>query len=296
MTGAGSDPWILPAADWANAVAEALAGRIAARPDLVLCLPTGSTPRPVYDRLADALARAATSLAGVRIVLLDEYLGLPVGHPIRCDVQLRQRLPERSAEFVTFDVDGPDPATACAAYDAAIGDRGGLDLVVLGLGTNGHIGMNEPGTRPDAPTRVIELAPSTMAAARAYGADPPPTHGVTLGLAGILAAREVWLLVSGARKAAILREMLEGPVTTDVPASLLRGHPGLRIIADDASRPDRRPKPSDGPVRAALGPGHRLVRDARRVARLDPAPDGVAREQLVNDHRRGPDDAGQAAE
>ena len=108
-------------------------------------------------------------------------------------------------------------------------------VVVLGVGTNGHVGMNEPGTLPDAPTRLIDLAPSTMAAARAYGADPPPTRGVTLGLAGILAAREIWLLVSGDRKAGILRAALEGPVTTDVPASLLRGHPGLRVIADDAA-------------------------------------------------------------
>ena len=99
--------------------------------------------------------------------------------------------------------------------------------------------MNEPGTPPDAPTRVIELAPSTMVAARAYGADPPPTLGVTLGFAGILAAREIWLLVSGERKAAILQAALDGPVTTDVPASLLRGHPGLRIIADDDALPIR---------------------------------------------------------
>ena len=192
----------------------------------------------MYERLPAALAMAGTSLAGVTVVLLDEYLGLPPGHPIRCDAQLERQLPATAAAFLTFDVDGPDPATACAAYDAAIADVGGLDLVVLGLGANGHVGMNEPGTLPDAPTRVIDLAPSTMAAARAYGADPPPTRGVTLGLAGILAAREIWLLVSGDRKAAILRASLEGPVTTDVPASMLRGHPGLRVIADDAAAGD----------------------------------------------------------
>lgn len=235
MTDARGEPEVVPAADWADAVAEALAARIAAQPDLVLCLPTGSTPRPVYERLPGALARTGTSLARVRLVLLDEYLGLPAGHPIRCDGQLRQQLPETPAAFVTFDVDGPDPAAACAAYDAAIANLGGLDLVVLGLGANGHVGMNEPGTSPDAPTRVIELAPSTMVAAMAYGAAPPPTLGVTLGLAGILEAREIWLLVSGERKAGILEATLGGPVTTDVPASLLRGHPGLRIIADDAA-------------------------------------------------------------
>jgi glucosamine-6-phosphate deaminase len=226
---------VIPAADWADVVAAALASRIAAQRDLVLCLPTGSTPRPVYERLSGALARAGTTFEMVRVVLLDEYLGLPAGHPIRCDAQLRRQLPDALAAFVTFDVDGPDPVAACAAYDAAVADLGGLDVVVLGLGTNGHIGMNEPGTPPDAPTRVIELAASTMAAARAYGADPPPSRGMTLGLAGILAASEIWLLVSGERKAAILQATLDGPVTTDVPASLLRGHPGLRVIADDAA-------------------------------------------------------------
>ena len=223
------DPWVLPASEWADAVSRALATRIAEQPGLVMCLPTGATPRPVYDRLPAALTGAGTSLADASVVLLDEYLGLPSGHPVRCDDQLRRqlldRLPGPPASLVTFDVDGPDPDAACAAYDASIADLGGLDLVVLGLGTNGHVGMNEPGTPPDAPTRAIDLAPSTKVAARAYGADPPPERGVTLGLAGILAAREIWLLVSGDRKATILRRVLEGPVTTDVPASLLRGHP-----------------------------------------------------------------------
>jgi 6-phosphogluconolactonase/Glucosamine-6-phosphate isomerase/deaminase len=181
-----------------------------------------------------------------RIVLLDEYLGLPARHPIRCDSQLRRQLMDRldvpPARFLAFDVDGGDPAAACVA-DAEIDAMGGLDLVVLGLGMNGHVGMNEPGTPADAMTRVIDLAPSTIEAARAYGADPPPTRGVTLGMAEILAAREIWLLVSGERKAGILAATLDGPMTPDVPASLLRGHPGLRVIADDAAWPGAATKP-----------------------------------------------------
>lgn len=239
MTEARRDPEVVPAAEWADEVTEALAARIAAQPDLVLCLPTGSTPEPIYERLPDALDRLGVSMARVTVVLLDEYLGLPAGHRIRCDSQLRRQLIDRldapPAAFLSFDVDGGDPAAACVAFDAEIAAIGGLDLVILGLGMNGHIGMNEPGTPTDASTRVIELTPSTMEAARQYGADPPPKYGVTLGMAEILAAREVWLLATGERKAAILREVLEGPVTADVPGSLLRGHPGLRVIADDAA-------------------------------------------------------------
>ncbi len=198
---------------------------------------------PIYERLPGALQALGTTMARCTLVLLDEYLGLPAGDPIRCDSQLRRqlidRLDRRPARFLAFDVDGGDAAAACRSFDAEIGALGGLDLVILGLGMNGHVGMNEPGTSADAPTRVIELAPSTMEAARSYGAEPPPTHGVTLGMAEILAAREVWLLARGPRKADILEAVLDGPVTPNVPASLLRGHPGLRVIADDDALPSR---------------------------------------------------------
>ena len=233
----------LPAATWADRVAELLADRLAADPSLVACLPTGTTPRPVYERLPMILTRRGISPIRATIVLLDEYLGLPAGHPARCDSMLRRGLLDRLdppvGAFISFEVDAPDPAAACAGFDAAVAQVGGLDLVVLGLGRNGHIGMNEPGSAADAPTRVIELATSTRDAALGSGADPPPTHGVTLGMAGILAAREVWLLATGADKAAILARTLDGPVTPDVPATLLRGHPGLRIIVDDEAAPGR---------------------------------------------------------
>jgi glucosamine-6-phosphate deaminase len=121
--------------------------------------------------------------------------------------------------------------------EAAIDAAGGLDLVVLGLGANGHVGMNEPGSAADARTRVVELAPSTRDASIGYGATEPPTHGVTLGMATILAAREMWLLATGSRKRQVLSATLDGPLTPDVPASLLRRHPALRVIADDAAAP-----------------------------------------------------------
>lgn len=224
-------------AAWADHVAGLLADRLAATPDLVVCLPTGSTPRPLYERLPAVLDERGVSAGAATIVVLDEYLGLPAGHPVRCDAVLRRtlvdRLHPRPARSIEFAVDGPDPDAACAAFDAEVAAVGGLDLVVLGLGRNGHVGMNEPGSRADAPTRPVELASSTRATARAYGIDPPPTHGVTLGMAGILAAREIWLIARGAEKADILESTLHGPITPDVPASLLRGHAGLRVIVDD---------------------------------------------------------------
>ncbi|MEX1172404.1 MAG: glucosamine-6-phosphate deaminase [Chloroflexota bacterium] len=234
---------VFAAAAWADHVAALLAERLAERPGLVVCLPTGATPLPVYARLPAAMAPLGATARRSTIVLLDEYLGLPAGHPARCDVVLRRELVDRLAPppcMVAFGVDGRDPGAACAAFDEAIADAGGLDLVILGLGRNGHVGMNEPGAPADAPTRVVELAGSTREAARGYGVDPPPTHGVTLGMAGMLAAPEIWLLATGRTKATILEAAVDGPVTEDVPASLLRDHPGLRIIADDAAAPPTR--------------------------------------------------------
>jgi glucosamine-6-phosphate deaminase len=229
---------VLPEAGWADRVAGLLVDRLAAKPDLVVCLPTGSTPLPVYDRLPAALRANDADAGRATIVLLDEYLGLPPDHAARCDAVLRHRLVDRldpGPRVIAFQVVDLDPVAACRAYDRAIAEAGGLDLVVLGLGRNGHVGMNEPGSGDDAPTRVVDLAESTRAAAIAYGADPPPTEGVTLGMAGIRAAREIWLLATGPDKAGILAATFDGPVTTRVPASLLRGHPRLRVIVDAAA-------------------------------------------------------------
>jgi len=232
-------PEVLPAATWADLVTERLVDAIAARPALVLCLPTGSTPLPVYDLLPARLTARGVSAAAVTIVALDEFLGLPAGQPARCDAVLRRRLLDRLdipvGRWIGFDADGADPDAACLALDAAVAAAGGIDLVVLGLGANGHIGMNEPGSAADAPTRVVALAPSTREAAVGYGADPPPTHGVTLGLASILAAREVWLLATGAHKAVILRRLVDQPPSPAIPASWLLDHPNLRVIVDDAA-------------------------------------------------------------
>jgi glucosamine-6-phosphate deaminase len=229
---------VVPAAAFGEHVAGLLADRLAARPSLVVCLPTGSTPLPVYAALPGELARREVDASAATVVLLDEYLGLVAGHVARCDATLRRMLLGRldpQPAFVAFDVDDVPAAEACARMDAAIAAAGGLDLVVLGLGANGHVGMNEPGSTADSPTRVVELAPSTREASIGYGATEAPTHGVTLGIASILAAPEIWLLARGAHKRSILAATVEGPVTPAVPASLLRGHPGLRVMADDAA-------------------------------------------------------------
>ncbi|HEY3335614.1 MAG TPA: 6-phosphogluconolactonase [Candidatus Limnocylindrales bacterium] len=227
---------ILPASAWAPAVADALLDRLTTEPRLRVCLPTGDTPVPLYAELAARDRVGAQSWAQATVVLLDEWLGLPPGDPARCDVRLRRQLLDRLApppRFVPIDVDGSDDAAAARAHDAAAHE---LDLGVLGLGMNGHVGFNEPGSRPDDPTRVVRLAVSSREAAMArYGAGLPPTAGITVGLARILGAREAWLLVTGALKAAVLRRALREREGPDCPASYLRRHPALTVFADEAA-------------------------------------------------------------
>lgn len=221
-------------AGWAEAVAERLVARLAARPRLRVCLPTGGTPQGPYAAVAERLASGQASLAEAEILLLDEFGGLAPGHPARCATMLARDLLDRldaaPAAVHRLDPDAEDLDAECARFRRVVAD-GGLDLCLLGLGANGHVGLNEPGSAPDGPTRRVGLAPSSIAAAGRYG-DAAPTWGLTLGMAEILEAREVWLLVAGAHKAAVLAEALEGPVTPALPASLLRGHERLRVLAD----------------------------------------------------------------
>jgi len=217
-----------PGRAWAESVGDGLVAQVGAVPDLLLCLPTGTTPRALYHHVAPRL-----DLSRATVVQLDEFGGLPVGDPARCDtmlaVDLLDRLERPPARVLRLDPDGDDPDAQCRAMDDAIAS--GLDLTLLGLGTNGHVALNEPGDA-DRGVRRVALSPSTADGALAYGASRRPEWGLTLGLDAIMASREIWLLVTGAHKAAILARALEGPVGIEVPASLLRDHPGLVVLAD----------------------------------------------------------------
>ena len=224
---------VWPEDEWGTAVGARLADRLAAQPGLRICLPTGNTPVPAYQAFADKGGRLDTA----EVFLLDEF-GLPPGHPARCDEMLQRSLlglvDTAPASLHSIDVAADDVAAACRRYDAEVAD-GGLDLTLLGLGTNGHLGLNEPGSEPDNPSRVVDLHETTVANAAVYGAGAPPQWGVTLGMAPLLASREIWLLVTGSAKAEILHRALAGPIGPQVPASYLQAHPNTAVLADQAA-------------------------------------------------------------
>ena len=224
--------------DWNAHVADEFVRALNARPSLRLCLPTGVTPLALYARLVEAVAAKALSFRDAEVFLLDEFGGVPADAAGRCDVMLRGALLDHvdlPAERYRRPIpEAADLPAMCAAYDRAIGE--GLDLTLLGIGTNGHIGMNEPGSSYDSVTRRVELARSTIdAAARYFGDVPPPTWGVTIGLGPLRASREIWLLAVGESKAEIVRDVLLLPVSAERPASLLRTHPNCTFFIDSAA-------------------------------------------------------------
>jgi len=197
-----------------------------------ICLATGNTPTPFYAAVAQRMA-----LDGLTIFLLDEFGGLPAGDPGRCVSMITRDLLDRAAGAPAVhvpDVDTPEPDTAAERYGGIIAE-GGLDLAIVGLGANGHIGMNEPGTTSDQGTRFVTLDPSTSAGALAYGATIPPAWGITVGISELLDAREIWVLATGEHKRDILNHTLHGAVDSDVPATFLTEHPNCTFFVDDSA-------------------------------------------------------------
>ncbi|MBU6400179.1 MAG: glucosamine-6-phosphate deaminase [Verrucomicrobia bacterium] len=222
-------------AAWLAGVAAAWRDRLCRHPRLRMCLPSGKTPEGVYAAMAAAVKAGNASFRTTEIFALDEFGGLRPDDPGRCVNMLRQQLIDRidlpRDRFHALDVQAPNLEAMCRAYDGDIGR--GFDLVLLGVGLNGHLGMNEPGSTRDCPTRRVALHPATVeSAARYLNHDRLPTWGVTVGLKQLLNSKEVWLLAAGPAKAEILARAVNGPVSTDVPASLLREHPNCSCFLD----------------------------------------------------------------
>ena len=228
-------------AEMSAAAADIVARTVAERPGTAISVPTGGTPVGMFDLLAAAVVAGELSFANTDIFCLDEYVGAAPNDENSLTGWLKQAFLDRidvpQNRIHTLPSTADDLEAAAAEYEGAITAAGGLELAVIGLGPNGHIAYNEPGSALESRTHVLDLTPESIAQASGYFAGRAvPTEAITVGIATILEARNIVLIVSGASKADILHRTLREAPTADVPASFLqRSTNPVLVIADLAA-------------------------------------------------------------
>ena len=225
--------------DMSRKAANIISAQIIMKPNCVLGLATGSSPVGTYKQLIEWYNKGDLDFSQITSVNLDEYKGLSGDN----DQSYRYFMNTNLFDHVnidkarTFVPDGlePDPQKACAAYNEIIRSHGGIDLQLLGLGRNGHIGFNEPGAAFEKETHCVDLTESTIEANKRFFAseDDVPKQAYTMGVGTILRAKAILLVVSGKDKAEALNAVVNGPITPQVPGSVLRLHPNVIIVADE---------------------------------------------------------------
>ncbi len=225
---------VLPSTQQANeAAADLLCRWLLDPPTRTLMVAAGNTPLALYA----LVAQRRPALPRLEVFALDEYVGVPVEEPRNCANLLRASVARAwnipDARFHGIRSDPAEALRSALETERRIEALGGLDVLVLGLGQNGHLGFNEPGSTPDSTARLLRLAPISVEANRQwFGGAHAPDQGVTVGLRTLLAARRILLLAYGAHKADAVRAMIEGPAVPSCPASFLQGHPETHVILD----------------------------------------------------------------
>lgn len=227
--------------NWAEQIAMLLRAEMERQTNPVFILPTGGTPEPVYAALVRMHRAQGLSFKGLTTFNLDEYVGLPADHSQSYRCYMQQKLFSHvdiipANTHVPVGV-GVDLDEQCKQYEQAYRTGGGADLALLGVGGNGHIGFNEPGTDFDSVTHVVRLSERTRSDnARFFvSIDEVPRQALTMGLGSIFSARKIVLIATGAEKADIVYRAFHGPVTTDLPASILQRHPDVTVVLDKAA-------------------------------------------------------------
>ena len=221
-----------------------VASVLARRAESVLGLATGSSPLSIYTELGRRVAEGSLDLTRTHGFALDEYVGLDRGHPESYAAVIGREvvhpLGMSPARVHVPDGWADDTEAACARYEEQIAAAGGIDVQILGIGTNGHIGFNEPSSSFSSRTRIKTLAPATRADNARFFTRPEdvPTHCVTQGLGTIMDAGEVILVAQGQRKAAAIARAVEGPVASVCPASILQFHRRATVIIDEEAAGD----------------------------------------------------------
>jgi len=228
--------------EWANAAADIVEETIKSKENPVVVLATGGTPVPMYEELVKRYKAGKLSFSKVTSYNLDEYVGLEYTHPESyhgfMNRNLFDHVDEKAENIHVPDGMNPDPQAAADAYNAGLDACGGIDLAVLGIGPNGHIGFNEPGADVNGRTHVENLTEATINANKRFfdgDMSKVPTKAITMGIKDILGARKIMLLANGSGKAGIIARSFQGAVGNDVPASLLQNHPNVVVLVDEAA-------------------------------------------------------------
>ena len=225
--------------DMCRAAVDIIAGQLRKKPDSVLGLATGSTPLGLYEELVRRYLAGEVDFSKARSFNLDEYYPIKKDHPQSYNSYMHENLFSK-VNFASVrlpDGETDDPAGECAKYDSEITAAGGIDLQLLGIGINGHIGFNEPAMSYSMSTYLVDLTQSTLDAnSRFFAAgEVQPTSALTMGFGAIFGAKSILLLISGASKAPIAKKLFESKIHTDVPACLLLLHPDITVMMDKAA-------------------------------------------------------------
>lgn len=223
-----------------SAAARLIEQAVLSKPDSLVCLATGVTPTRTYSRVADFARKKKGLFQRTRILKLDEWMGMPIGDPGTCESYLQRNVVEpwgvREPNFVGFEPLPKHDLDECTRIQKWLDRNGPIDLCVLGLGMNGHLGFNEPAEYLRAYAHHTELTAATRGHGMISHLKYKPKYGLTLGMAEILQSRKIVLLVSGSHKRQPLHRLLTGDISTDFPASFLRLHLDITILSDESAQ------------------------------------------------------------
>ena len=234
---------LVEAADYAELsrmAAEIVVAQVRTKPNSLLVLPTGNTPLGMFRELVAAAHHGDVDFSKARFAMLDEYAGIARNDGRSLHLWIRTALLDplgiAPSAVIAFDPEA-DPEQDARRVEDGIADCGGIDLAVLGLGPNGHVGMNEPGSTADSRTRLVALTPATIRSNAAYwgSEDKVPKQGLTLGLGTLAESRSLLLVVSGTGKATILKRVLNAAPSPELPATMFEAHAACTVIADRAA-------------------------------------------------------------
>jgi glucosamine-6-phosphate isomerase len=217
--------------------AQAILQEVKTNPTCVLCLATGDSPKLTYSIFVHEVRRQRINIDQVHFIALDEWMGIPPSNPGSCHFFLRENLflplGVNDQNVHLFDSFARETKSECERMDQTIQKLGGVDVMLVGVGMNGHIGFNEPGVSETLHAHVIELDATTQQVGQKYFSEKTQlTKGITLGLANFFEAKKVLMVANGNRKAQIMHDVLEGKISTAVPASLVRKHSNAEVLID----------------------------------------------------------------